>query len=184
MARNLEVATPTLTLYPPKLNGVPLNASRRVASTLRRTVAVHFSLDAYTHSNNSGTATDAQHEAANIWLEREIHYDMPHSVSPESEAPEVPDATMEEDGVANSPAQQPAEDDVDMADAAPSESLQVADQSNEEKTADDSSKEEKKEDVKLEDLFADADSDDEFPSSRPAEEAQSSSAGELTPTSR
>jgi DNA primase small subunit len=91
---------------------------------------------------------------------------------------------MEEDGVANIEAQQPAEEDVDMADAAPPGSFHVVSQSKEEKTTDEDIKEEKKEDVKLEDLFADGDSDDEFPSSRPAEVAQSSSPGELTPSSR
>ena len=111
---------------------------------------------------------------------------MPHSVTAESEAPEAGEIKMEEDDVANVDAPQPAEADVDMADAA-SEPIPVAVGDTEdtvEPVTDASDKDAKKEDVKLEDLFADADSDDEFPSSRPAEATQSSSPGELTPTSR
>jgi DNA primase small subunit len=98
---------------------------------------------------------------------------MPHSVLAESEAPQAEEVTMEDGPVANGDAPRVAEEDVDMADAAPEPSLAV-----------DDTTEEKKEDVKLEDLFADADSDDEFPSSHPAEKTPASSAGEMTPTSR
>ncbi|KAB5518206.1 eukaryotic and archaeal DNA primase small subunit [Coniochaeta sp. 2T2.1] len=121
---------------------------------------------------------------------------MPHSIPAEAEVPEAGGETMEEDPVANTETAQPAEEDVDMADAAP-ETAPIADASKEEgkeedapedtikeeQTATEEQKEQRKEEVKLEDLFADVDSDDEFPSSRPAAGSPSSSPGEMTPTS-
>lgn len=111
---------------------------------------------------------------------------MPHSIPAEAEVPEAAEVKMEEDTPANGDALRhaPAEEDIDMADAA-SEPVPIAAKMEEEEPADGSSGGEKKEDVKLEDLFADVDSDDEFPSSRPADgTASSSPPGGMTPTSR
>jgi hypothetical protein len=80
--------------------------------------------------------------------------------------------------------QSAAEEDLDMADAAPKEAT-VDHETVKDESMEDTTKDEKKEDVKLEDLFADVDSDDEFPGSRPTGASPSSSSpGEMTPTSR
>ncbi|KAH6653066.1 hypothetical protein BKA67DRAFT_659709 [Truncatella angustata] len=88
---------------------------------------------------------------------------MPHSVSPESQAPPPGSAAaMTDAAMPGGDSQASLDEDMTMAEpnAVPSASAGTGD-------------EEKKE-VKLEDLFADVESDDEFPSSKPQKEFSSS----------